>query len=259
MNIYIYMYVCVCACMHIYIYIYILWMCFFWWVYMDLELAWACTCSQVDDFKCDKWNFIRPNSGFFPIPSPSLVMHHLFVCKLSYAVAIVSVLQLKNTMVSLCCLRSACWCCLRPQFLPIQPRLDGCNSYRFNHDWMVAKSCTLHNRKDGWNPQNIQKSCDKQPFSTGAGFRWPIHSIIFVPQKKTSFHSRYLQISLDLLIAMHHSHELVCAGLRSDIEEGAVDAGDPFDQRGFTCHLMKDDWLKASQFNSFFFLRLSGE
>jgi hypothetical protein len=54
---------------------------------------------------------------------------------------------------------------------------------------------------------------------------------------------------------MHHSHEFVCAGLRSDIEEGAVDAGDPFDQRGFTCHL-KDDL--ASQFNSFFF-PLSGE
>lgn len=112
---------------------------FFWWVYMDLELAWACTCSQVDDFKCDKWNFIRPISGFFPIPSPSLVMHHLFVCKLSYAVAIVSVLQLKNTMVSLCCLRSACWCCLRPQFLP-------CTTERMVETPKISENNAINNR-----------------------------------------------------------------------------------------------------------------
>ena len=34
------------------------------------------------------------------------------------------------------------------------------------------------------------------------------------------------------LISMDHSHELVGARLRADVEEGAVDSGDPFDQRG---------------------------
>ena len=132
----IYIYVCVC----IYIYIMKLWMCFL----VGLHGFGACTSLQMLTswwFQMwQKWNFIRPNSGFFPIPSPSLVMHHLFVCKLSYAVAIVFSLTTEKHTVSLCCLRSACCSySLRPQFLPIQPRLDGCE--------------ILHHRKDGWNPQ----------------------------------------------------------------------------------------------------------
>ena len=140
------MYVCA------YIYIMKLWMCFL----VGLHGFGACTSLQMLTswwFQMwQKWNFIRPNSGFFPIPSPSLVMHHLFVCKLSYAVAIVFSLTTEKHTVSLCCLRSACCSySLRPQFLPIQPRLDGCE--------------ILHHRKDGWNPQNIQKKWDKQPIN----------------------------------------------------------------------------------------------
>jgi hypothetical protein len=108
---------------------------------------------------------------------------------------------------------------------------------------MVAKSCTTERMVE---TPKISKKNGINNLSTGAGFR-----------NHPQYHFRNpqddllpLQISPDLLIAMHHSHEFVCAGLRSDIEEGAVDAGDPFDQRGFTCHL-KDDL--ASQFNSFFF------
>ena len=40
--------------------------------------------------------------------------------------------------------------------------------------WMVAKSCTT---LDGWNLNGI--NMDK--FSTGAEFRWPIHSMMMIP------------------------------------------------------------------------------